>query len=116
VHRTQAILGTRVPGARDGGRRATFARGQVAHAPDQFVSGLARHVDVRNDEIGVPGDEGASRLAGAADRAHVPAAHRERIGEQIARVRIVVDDQQLEIHGARRRRHCGLCEMIKRTR
>jgi len=46
IHRTCAVLGAGIAGARDGGRASAFLGGQVAHAPDELVTAFARHADI----------------------------------------------------------------------
>jgi len=94
IDRADPIPGARASRAGNGGRRAALRGGQSADVADQVVAGMARHADVRDHHVGMPCSERSLRFEHGGRRHDARAMHFERLRQQCARRRIVIDDQQ----------------------
>ncbi len=73
------------------------------HALQQLAARELRHAEVRDDEVHLLAAEDGQRLLAVGGGRHLVALEGERLGEALADVALVVDDQDGELHRASRR-------------
>ena len=88
------------------GRHSAPFRGQRSHRGDEPVTILARHLQIAEENVRSPCLEDRQRVLGSTSRGHRRCAHLKRELQGIAKIRVVVHDQDID------RREClvhGLC-------
>lgn len=104
----EAIFFARVRGERDGGEGATVGGGQAADAADERVAVFVGHRDVADDQVGavarVSRCDAVERGAGAGGDVNAGAESFEQARDDLARVGLVIDDENRATVEIRRRR------------
>ena len=95
-HRAGSIFGARVGRQGDRWSLAPFGFWQGTNFADELIAVLAGHADVADDHVGLVSFQEVDGLIAAIGRDNVGMGQAQNMLDEVSRVRLIVDDEDLK--------------------